>query len=151
MLRSIAQSRYQCSSPFEECLVSARVDNTASCSADITKRVPTRTSVILPPLNTGPTKEAIVATSCQVSCCLEQVPISCVLCHLFFVGLLPRPKDRVSRQVPRLEVRRWVSLCSSIQLGHGGIQGIQPFLHSFLAAHHSNALPFVVAGEVVQD
>lgn len=138
-------------SPFEECLVSARVDNTASCSADITKRVPTRTSVLLPPLNTGPTKEAIVATSCQVFCCPEQTPISCVLCHLFFVGHLPRPKDRLSRQVSRLEDRQCVSLCSLVQLRHGDIQDIQPFLHSSLAAHHSNALPFVVAGEVVQD
>jgi hypothetical protein len=131
--------------------VSARVDNTAFCSADITKRLPTQTSVPLPPLNTGLTKGAAVATSYQVFCRPEQRPIPCVLCQLLFVGLKPRPRCWMSRQVSPLEDRRWVSLCSSVQLGHGDIQGIQPFLHSFLAAHRSNALPFVVAGEVVQD
>jgi hypothetical protein len=126
--------------------VSARVDKTASCSAVITKRLPIQTSVLLPPQNTAHTKGATVATSCQVFCCPEQRRIPCVLCQLLFIGL-----QRMFRQMPAHEGRRWVSRCYSVHLGRGDGQGIQTFLHSSLAARHSNALPFVVVGEVVQD
>lgn len=44
-----------------------------------------------------------------------------------------------------------VSPRSSIDLGHGNIQGVQPILHSSLTAHVFNPLPFVVAGEGVHD
>jgi len=122
--------------------VSAKVVKTASCSAVIMKRLPIQTSVLL----TAHTKGATVAASCQVFCCPEQRRIPCVLCQLLFIGL-----RRMFRQTPAHEGRRWVSRCSSVHLGRGDGQGIQPLLHSSLAARHSNALPFVVVGEVVQD
>jgi hypothetical protein len=73
-LRNIVQSRYPCSPLFEECRVSARVDRTASCSTDITKRLPAQTSVFLPPLYTGPTKVACpTGSSVLRSKCLYRV------------------------------------------------------------------------------
>ena len=82
--------------------MSNRVWITVSCSAGITKRLPTQTSVLLPSLNTGPTKGATVAMFCQVFS-PEQRRFSCVLCQLLFIGLTTRVKGLLSRQVSPLE------------------------------------------------
>jgi hypothetical protein len=92
---------------------------------------------------------AAIAIPCQVFCGSQPRRVPCVLCQLLFIGLKPRRKVGCPTRCP--PDKQWVSLCSSVQLGHGDIQGIQPLLHYSLAACHPNALPFVVAGEVVQD
>jgi hypothetical protein len=152
VLQSIFQCRYQCSSLFGDCWVSARVDKTASWSADTTKRLPIQTWCFC-------NRRIQVLRRLPLSLHLARFSVvqSKGVSNVFFANScssVSRSQAQTQRfdvrQMSAHEGRRWVSLCSSVQLGRGDNQGIQPFLHSSLA-RHSKALPFAVAGVVVQD